>query len=63
MPDEGEFRSSLQGVSETTSEEATAANCPCLKKDICHLERIQRAAAKWPKKGFEPIIMKMDTKN
>ncbi len=30
-------------------EHATEANCPYLKKDIYHLERIQRAATRWVK--------------
>ncbi len=30
-------------------EYAIQANCPCLKKDINHLERIQRAATRWVK--------------
>ncbi len=63
MPDEGELRSSLQLVCETLSRDLIQANSAFLKKVIYNLERIQRAAAKWPKKAFEPIIMKMDTKN
>ncbi len=31
--------------------DAIKANCPCLKKAIYRLERIQRVAAKWVKKS------------
>ncbi len=46
MPDEGELRSSLEGVSETLSRDLIKAHSALLKKFIYHLERIQLAAAK-----------------
>ncbi len=33
----------------THLEYAIQANCPYLKKDICHLERLQRASTRWVK--------------
>ncbi len=41
-------------------EYAIQANCPYLKKDIYHLERIQRAATRWVK---GTLVMKKGSKN
>ncbi len=43
-------------------EYATQANCPYLKMDIYHLERMQRTATRWGK-VLGTLIMKIDSKN
>ncbi len=49
MPDEGDLRTSIKHVGETTSRLRHPSKLSLPQKDIYHLERIQRAATSWVK--------------